>query len=241
MVDGKPWTVGSHYTTISWNSDNIHVNAMGLSSTGKGILIGMLSAFGSAAFVAFIMALIYFFRWTNRGRIFLDSIGRPGEYDDEQAFLREEEDALENMDDLQRAEYLRAKGNQPNVHSHTTITDLVRCSFRHGESSRVRSNRHFAFAIPGNSREGCTSLGVRTRAGDRKLLCRRPYRDRVLRCRVQCSEQSACAQTERGLLLGSKNLRQTRQHIDQHWHDYKTLSSFPTPWYVATALPTAVP
>jgi hypothetical protein len=120
----------------------------------------MLSAFGSAAFVAIILAFIYFFRYTNRGRIFLDSIGRPGEYDDEQAFLREEEDALEDMDDLQRAEYLRAKGNQAHVHSLTTITDLVRCSFRHGQSSRVSPNRHFAFAVPGNSREGCTSLGI---------------------------------------------------------------------------------
>ncbi|KAH0400042.1 SPRY-domain-containing protein, partial [Aureobasidium melanogenum] len=109
IVNGKPWTVGSHYGSISWKSENLHVESMGLSSTGKGILIGMLSAFGSAAFVAIILAFIYFFRYTNRGRIFLDSIGRPGEYDDEQAFLREEEDALENMDDLQRAEYLRAK------------------------------------------------------------------------------------------------------------------------------------
>jgi hypothetical protein len=40
----------------------------------------------------------------------LDRIGRPGEYDDEQAFAREEADALETMDELQRAEYLRAKG-----------------------------------------------------------------------------------------------------------------------------------
>ena len=40
----------------------------------------------------------------------LDRIGRPGEYDDEQAFLREEEVALESMDDLARSEYLRAKG-----------------------------------------------------------------------------------------------------------------------------------
>jgi hypothetical protein len=110
IVNGKPWTVASQYRPISWNSENAHVTAMGLSSTGKGILIGMLSAFGSAALVAIILAFIYFFRYTNRGRIFLDSIGRPGEYDDEQAFLREEEDALEEMDDLQRAEYLRAKG-----------------------------------------------------------------------------------------------------------------------------------
>ena len=79
-------------------------------STGKGILIGMLSAFGSAAFVVLVFAIFYFFRYTSRGRIILDRIGRPGEYDDEQALAREEADALENMDDLQRMEYLRAKG-----------------------------------------------------------------------------------------------------------------------------------
>lgn len=78
-------------------------------STGKGILIGILSAFSSAAFVAIIFAIVYFFRYTSRGRIFLDRIGRPGEYDDEQAFAREEAEALEGMDDLQRAEYQRAK------------------------------------------------------------------------------------------------------------------------------------
>ncbi len=79
-------------------------------STGKGILIGMLSAFGSAAFVVLVFAIFYFFRYTNRGRIFLDRIGRPGEFDDEQALAREEADALEQMDDLERGEYLRAKG-----------------------------------------------------------------------------------------------------------------------------------
>ncbi|KAI9852497.1 MAG: Rsp5p-dependent ubiquitination, sorting of cargo proteins at the multivesicular body [Thelocarpon superellum] len=78
-------------------------------STGKGILIGMLSAFGSAAFVAVVFAIIYFFRYTNRGRIMLDRFGRPGEYDDEQTFAREEAEALAEMDDLQRAEYQRAK------------------------------------------------------------------------------------------------------------------------------------
>ena len=79
-------------------------------STGKGILIGMLSAFGSAGFVALIFAVIYFFKYTNRGRIILDRVGRPGQYDDEQAFAREEAEALEVMDDLQRSEYMRAKG-----------------------------------------------------------------------------------------------------------------------------------
>lgn len=80
-----------------------------LGSTGKGILIGMVSAFGSAALVCLIVALVYFFRYTSNGRIFLDRISRPGEFDDEQQFQRDEEDALSNMDELQRAEYLRAK------------------------------------------------------------------------------------------------------------------------------------
>ncbi|KAJ8131800.1 hypothetical protein O1611_g1824 [Lasiodiplodia mahajangana] len=74
-----------------------------------GIVIGLLSSFGSAVIVAVIFLVIYFFRNTASGRIFLDRIGRPGEYDDEQAFAREEAEALETMDDMQRTEYLRAK------------------------------------------------------------------------------------------------------------------------------------
>ncbi|MCJ1327727.1 Rsp5p-dependent ubiquitination, sorting of cargo proteins at the multivesicular body [Thelotrema lepadinum] len=78
-------------------------------STGRGILIGMLSASSFAIFIAILIALIYFFRNTTRGRILLDRMGRPGQYDDEQAMLREEAEALETMDDMQRTEYLRAK------------------------------------------------------------------------------------------------------------------------------------
>ncbi|KAI5865502.1 SPRY-domain-containing protein [Durotheca rogersii] len=74
-----------------------------------GIVIGILSSFGSAILIALIFLVVYFFRYTTSGRIFLDRIGRPGEYDDEQAFAREEAEALESMDDLQRTEYLRAK------------------------------------------------------------------------------------------------------------------------------------
>lgn len=79
-------------------------------STGKGILIGVLSAFGSAGVAIIILALFFFFRYTQRGRIILDRIGRPGEYDDEQEFAREEAEALETMDELQQTEYFRAKG-----------------------------------------------------------------------------------------------------------------------------------
>lgn len=82
-------------------------------STSRGVLIGLLSAFGSAAFVVLVFAIFYFFRHTTRGRILLDRLGRPGEYDDEQAFAREEAEALEDMDDLQKTEYLRAKGICP--------------------------------------------------------------------------------------------------------------------------------
>lgn len=108
QVDGGRQVWHGH-GRITWDT-NQPDNAGGLGSTGKGILIGMLSAFGSAALVGLVIAIIYFFRYTSRGRIFLDRIGRPGEYDDEQSFLREEEEALAEMDDLQRSEYFRAKG-----------------------------------------------------------------------------------------------------------------------------------
>ena len=83
---------------------------MQTNSTVNGVLIGLLSSLGSVVFLVFIFAVLYFFRYTQNGRILLDRIGRPGEYDDEQAFLREENEAMEQMDDLQRTTYLRAKG-----------------------------------------------------------------------------------------------------------------------------------
>ncbi|OIW29644.1 SPRY-domain-containing protein, partial [Coniochaeta ligniaria NRRL 30616] len=76
----------------------------------NGVVIGLLSSFGSALLLALVFLAIYFFRYTQSGRIFLDRIGRPGEYDDEQAFAREEAEALESMDEMTRTEYLRAKG-----------------------------------------------------------------------------------------------------------------------------------
>jgi hypothetical protein len=79
-------------------------------ATGKGILIGLLSALGSAIVVFVILSIVFFFRYTQQGRIFLDRIGRPGEFDDEAAFAKEEEEALERMNDGERLEYLRAKG-----------------------------------------------------------------------------------------------------------------------------------
>jgi len=89
---------------------NVAVQVQGSDSTLNGVVIGLLSSFGSAILIAFVFLVIYFFRYTTGGRILLDRIGRPGEYDDEQAYLREETEALEEMDDLQRTEYLRAKG-----------------------------------------------------------------------------------------------------------------------------------
>lgn len=93
----------------------------GAGSTGKGILIGILSAFGSAGVAVIILAIFFFFKYTQRGRVILDRIGRPGEYDDEQAFAREEADALEWMDELQRAEYLRAKGTVTHLRTRDTL------------------------------------------------------------------------------------------------------------------------
>ncbi|ORY16357.1 concanavalin A-like lectin/glucanase domain-containing protein [Clohesyomyces aquaticus] len=80
-----------------------------LGSTGRGIMIGIFSVLGAAVFVLIFVAIVYYFRYTQQGRIFLDRITRPGEYDDEQQFAKEEAEALEDMDDIQRMEYLRAK------------------------------------------------------------------------------------------------------------------------------------
>lgn len=129
MADGRPTPASSTLATSfrrlsptptsatqSWpdaasRDTNIVINITSNDgSTGRGVLIGLLSAFGSAAFVVLIFTVFYFFRHTARGRILLDRLGRPGEYDDEQAFAREEAEALEEMDDLQKVEYLRAKG-----------------------------------------------------------------------------------------------------------------------------------
>lgn len=111
LVSGPPYAPRTVSSSFYDQPSSEHFIASGnVGSTGKGILIGMLSAFSSAAFVAIIFAIVYFFRYTSKGRIILDRIGRPGEYDDEQAYAREEAEALERMDDLQRAEYFRARG-----------------------------------------------------------------------------------------------------------------------------------
>ncbi|KAJ4376675.1 Protein ssh4 [Didymella sp. IMI 355093] len=95
---------GDSPRTTRYNNNN-----NGLGSTAKGIMIGVFSVLGAAGFCFLIFAIVYYFRYTQQGRVFLDRITRPGEYDDEQQFAKEEAEALEEMDDLQRAEYLRAK------------------------------------------------------------------------------------------------------------------------------------
>ena len=97
---------------MAWSrpASSLEMDLRQTASTVNGVVIGLLSSFGSAILIALIFIIVYFFRYTVGGRVFLDRIGRPGEYDDEQAFLREETEALDEMDDLQRGEYLRAKG-----------------------------------------------------------------------------------------------------------------------------------
>jgi hypothetical protein len=105
----RPPTDGSQTSIV------ININDGG--STSRGFLIGILSAFGSAGVAVLVLAIFFFFKYTSRGRILLDRIGRPGEFDDEQAFAHEEAEALESMDELQRAEYLRAKGTISRIRS----------------------------------------------------------------------------------------------------------------------------
>ncbi|KAL2401254.1 Protein SSH4 [Exophiala dermatitidis] len=107
--DPSTWRQGRFRSATDGPTGSIVINISDGGSTGRGILIGVLSAFGSAGIAVLVLAIVFFFKYTSKGRILLDRIGRPGEFDDEQAFAQEEADALETMDELQRAEYLRAK------------------------------------------------------------------------------------------------------------------------------------
>jgi hypothetical protein len=78
--------------------------------TVNGVVIGLLSSFGSALLILIVALVVYWLKYTSSGRILLDRIGRPGEYDDNEQYMREEAEALEEMDDHQRTEYFRAKG-----------------------------------------------------------------------------------------------------------------------------------
>lgn len=143
----------------------------------NGVIIGLLSSFGSAILIALVFLVIYFVLYTPSGRILLDRFGRPGEYDDEQAFAREEAEALETMDDLQRTEYLRAKGRlAPLRHlaPNEMGTDMARRSFCAREPARVNPDGYFFITIPRHPGEGRVGLGVRAGARDRKLFCRGP-------------------------------------------------------------------
>ncbi|OJI97027.1 hypothetical protein ASPVEDRAFT_118742 [Aspergillus versicolor CBS 583.65] len=115
--------------TASWEQGNNGPISISGNSTGKGILIGVLSAFGSAAVAVLVLAAFFFFKYTQRGRILLDRMGRPGEFDDEQAFLREEAEALETMDDLSRSEYLRSKAFVEANPPESTQTDISLSQF----------------------------------------------------------------------------------------------------------------
>ncbi|PNY25197.1 Protein ssh4 [Tolypocladium capitatum] len=79
------------------------------SSAFTGVIIGLVSSFGSIVLIALVVFVFWASGCAGSGRILLDRLGRPGEYDDEQAFARDEAEALETMDDMARIEYLRAK------------------------------------------------------------------------------------------------------------------------------------
>jgi hypothetical protein len=166
---------------LQHNQNEARVQGNGGGSTINGVVIGLLSSFGSAILVALIFAIVYFFRYTSSGRIILDRIGRPGEYDDEQAYAREEAEALEEMDDLQRAEYLRAKGKitavlSPHIQSIwslSAIANFVAFSVHSSKPTRFFTHRHFIITVLGDSGERCFSMGIRARTRDCELFCRR--------------------------------------------------------------------
>jgi hypothetical protein len=132
-------------------------------------MIGVLSVLAAAFLVSIVALIVYYFRYTQQGRIFLDRITRPGEYDDEQQFAKEEAEALEEMDDIQRSEYLRAKGSLATIPTPLFLA-LTPDSLCASKSTRIRPDRYLVVAVLGNTREGCVCMGVRARAGDCQLL-----------------------------------------------------------------------
>ena len=138
----------------------VRYNNNGLGSTAKGIMIGVFSVLGAAGFCFLVFAIVYYFRYTQQGRIFLDRITRPGEYDDEQQFAKEEAEALEEMGDLQRAEYLRAKGETTILHALVWTSFLTSSSFCAGKPTGICANRYLLVTVPCNPRKGRFSMGV---------------------------------------------------------------------------------
>ncbi|KAK9449652.1 protein ssh4 [Limtongia smithiae] len=92
------------------------------------LLVGLISTLGSIVLLTFFFAIIYFLFYTRQGRILLNR-GRPGEYDDEQAFLREEEEGLERLDDMSRTAYLQARAFQDANAPDSIPTDISLSQF----------------------------------------------------------------------------------------------------------------
>ncbi|CAI4212953.1 unnamed protein product [Parascedosporium putredinis] len=101
------------------------------------IIVAVLSSFASAILIALAFAALYLYRYSPRSG-WLDFLGRPGEFDDEQAFLKEEAEALETMDEMQKTEYLRAKAFinfNPRVGSDRYLPLTIPCDPRKGVSA----------------------------------------------------------------------------------------------------------
>lgn len=124
------------------------------SSALTGVIIGLVSSFGSIVLIFLVIFIFWASGCAGSGRIILDRIGRPGEYDDEQAFAREEAEALENMDDMSRTEYLRAKGTPSPAHMHASCRDLP----QHSITDRVPIFLAFITANPPESAQTDISL-----------------------------------------------------------------------------------
>ena len=90
------------------------------------LLVGLVSGLGTL-FFSLLIAILWFTA-NGRRRIRL-GLGDPGEFDDEQAFLEREEQALETMDDVSKQDYFMAKAfiaaNPPN----SVVSDISLSQF----------------------------------------------------------------------------------------------------------------
>ena len=91
--------------------------------SSQSLFYGLLFGLGGGFLTLFLCLILIYIRFIRTGRIRLGS-GAPGELDDEQGFLEEEEAAMSQFDPGQQETYFRAKGRRHSYRKPVLIIDF---------------------------------------------------------------------------------------------------------------------
>lgn len=120
----------------------------------ESLFFGLFFGLGGGLFLLIIFSAIIYWRYLRSGRIRLGA-GGPGELDDEQRLLEEEEAAMNQLDLSQQEAYYRAKGTGT-----IFAMMLMRIRISRTISSGECFYGYFLIAISFDSRERCLSMGI---------------------------------------------------------------------------------